>query len=377
MGNLDLIIKDVNKKFGNIAYHGVPQKYFTDEEKIPFSSIRLNYMLYGGINQGRLVEFCGEENSGKTTTALDIVANAQKFFKKIYDKELENIEFYKESKWVKEHEIYLKNRGEKKILWVDCENTLDEDWAKLLGVDINNWIVIKPQTQTAEQIFQMIEDMVNTDELGLVVIDSLAVMVSKQAYEKTIEEKTYGGISAALTLFSERMTGSCSKYKCTLIGINQVRDNMGSPYGGKVTPGGKGWKHNCSIRLEFQKGAYIDENRKELKRNADEPFGNLVMTHLIKTKVCKPNRKLGFYTLTYTEGIDVISDMVDLAIKEDLIIQSGSWFNIVDPETGGMMEDDKGEPLKIQGKPNVISFMKENKEICDLINKQLYSIIGE
>lgn len=375
--NLDSIIKDVNKEFGNIAYHGAPQKFFTDEEKIPFSSIRLNYMLYGGINQGRLIEFCGEENSGKTTTALDLVKNAQVFLKKIFEDELKNLEDCKESKGVKERQNYLINRGPKKVLWADCENTLDEDWAKLLGVDVSNLILIKPQTQTAEQIFQMVEDMVNTDELGLVVLDSLGVLVSAQAYDKSIEEKTYGGISGPLTLFSRRMVNSCSKYKCTFIGINQIRENMNSSYGGKITPGGKGWKHNCSIRLEFQKGDYIDEDRKALKRSAEEPFGNLVTINLLKTKVCKPNRKLGFYTLTYTEGIDIVNDLIDLAIKYDLIIQAGSWFNIVDTETGEIMEDDKGEVIKIQGKQNVLSFMKENAEIYEMLNKKLYLMIGE
>ena len=135
------------------------------------------------------------------------------------------------------------------------ENTLDEEWAQKLGVDIDKLILLEPQSQTAEQIFEMLLQMIDTDEVGLVVIDSLGVMLSAQAYEKRWKKRSYGGIAAALTLFSKKAELLCTKYNCTLIGINQMREDINSPYGGTITTGGKGWKHTCSVRLMFPKGS--------------------------------------------------------------------------------------------------------------------------
>ena len=141
MSKLDILCKDINKKFkANIAEKGI-QRITT--LKIPFSSPRANYMLYGGIPRGMLIEFAGEENSGKTTSALDICKNAQSLFQVEYEQELEKL---KEIENPKKPELtritYLENRGAQKIVYADCENTLDEDWAELLGVNINELYVL-------------------------------------------------------------------------------------------------------------------------------------------------------------------------------------------------------------------------------------------
>ena len=375
MGKLDILIKDINKQYKeDIAARGIA---LIMTQKIPFSSPRANYMLYGGLPRGRIIEFAGEENGGKTTTALDIVANAQPLFIKEWEDEIRELESSDKLKKDAQTRLdYLKSRGPKQVVYADCENTLDEEWAKNIGVDTDKMIVIKPQSQTAEQIFEMILQMIETDEVGLIVIDSLGVMLSAQAYEKTMEEKTYGGIAAALTLFSKKAELACSKYNCTLIGINQMRENMNSPYGGMITTGGKGWKHNCSIRLMFQKGAYIDERGNEIKRSADSPAGNLVMINIAKTKVCKPDRRVGFYTLNYHTGIDQVADMIEVAMKYGIIQQAGAWFNFIDIDTGEIITDEEGETLKIQGKPNLTDFLKTNTSLYDEISKKVESLIA-
>lgn len=374
MGKLDVLIKNFNKNYEeDIMARGIAR---IQTERIPFTSPRANYMLYGGLPRGRIIEFAGEENSGKTTTALDIVANAQPLFKKEWESEIADLKAIEKPKKTDQARLqYLESRGPKQVVYADCENTLDEDWALLLGVNVEELVVMKPMSQTAEQIFEMLLQMIETDEVGLVVIDSLGVMLSAAAYEKTVEEKTYGGIAAPLTLFSKKAELLCTKYNCTLIGINQMRENLNSPYGGAITTGGKGWKHNCSVRLMFQKGDYIDEKGNVLRKSAESPAGNLVMMNIAKTKVCKPDRKVGFYTLKYETGVDQLADMVETAINYGIIKQSGSWFTVVDVETGEFITDEDQEIIKIQGKPNVLQYLKECPELAQEIEEKVNELI--
>lgn len=389
MSKLDILVKQINKQYKeDIASRGIPERHF---EKIPFSSPLANYMTYGGIPRGRIVEFAGEENSGKTTTALDIVANAQKLFKKEYGEEIKNLQKLQDKKQAtKEQQTRLeylqKERGIKKVVYCDCENTLDEEWAEKLGVNTNEMILLKPMSQSAEEIFEMLLQMMDTDEVGLVVIDSLGVMISQQAYDKDMTEKTMGGIAAALTLFSKKAELLCTKYDCTLIGINQLREDM-SGFGQTITPGGRGWKHNCSLRLVFKKGDYIDENGNTLKRSATSPAGNEINIAILKTKVCRPDRKNGYYTLTYTNGVDKISDMIELACFYDIIQKGGSWFSIINIETGEIMQmdtlskDENGNPimsdLKFQGKPALLEYLRNDEKLTNLIYKQVMQKLEE
>lgn len=372
LSKLDILFKEFNKQYKEeIATTGIPK---IQVARIPFSSPRANYMLYGGIPRGRIVEFAGEENGGKTTTALDVVANAQKLFIKEWEEEIAELEAIEKPKKGQLTRLgYLLDRGPKKVIYADCENTLDEDWAIQLGVDVEELKLLKPLSQTAEQIFEMLLQSIETDEAGLVVIDSLGVMLSAQAYEKTMEEKTYGGIAAALTLFSKKAELLCTKYNCTLIGINQMRENLNSTYGGLTTTGGKAWKHNCSVRLMFRKGSYLDIKGNELRRSAETPAGNIVDISVEKTKICKPDRRIGSYTLMYDTGIDKVADTVDVAIKDGIIIQQGAWFNIVDVETGEYLTDEDDEIIKIQGRVNLINYFKEH----DFLFTELYQAVNE
>lgn len=374
MSKLDALIKDFNKQYKeDIAARGIAR---IEVAKIPFSSPRANYMLYGGIPRGRIVEFAGEEGGGKTTTALDIVANAQKLFEQEWQKEIADLEALDKPKKEQVARLtYIQQRGPKQVVYADCENTLDEDWARLLNVDVDKMFILKPMSQTAEQIFEMLLQTIETDEVGLVVLDSLGVMLSAQAYEKTMEEKTYGGIAAALTLFSKKAELLCAKYNCTLIGINQMREDMNSQYGGMITTGGKGWKHNCSVRLMFQKGSFIDERGNEIKRSSESPAGNLVNISIAKTKTCRPDRRTGFYTLSYTQGVDVIADTFETALKYGIIQQAGAWYSFVDLDTGEIIADEDGEVIKLCGKPNALEYLSDNSILLDEINTKLDSLI--
>lgn len=326
---LDEIIKEVNKN----AKEEIVTKGLADFTyvRIPFTSPRMNYMTYGGLPTGKLIEFFGEEHGGKTTTALDIVANFQNLF------------------------------PDKDVLFVDAENTFDVEWARKIGVDVEKLIVLQPKSQSAEQIFQIICDMVDTGELGLWVLDSIGALLSAQEWDKTLEDKTYGGVSKPLTLFSKRVEMLMQRHKCTGIGINQLRDKMNSTFGGTTTPGGRGWKHFCSVRIEFSRGRFIDEKGNEVSRGAENPAGNIVLANAVKNKTAPPTRHIGQYTIRYDIGIDYISDLVDVAILYNIIDKHGAWFSIVDIHTGEMLKD------KIQGQANLYQVLDDDVELLQKV----------
>lgn len=354
-------------------------------DRIPFSSPRANYMLYGGIPRGRITEFAGDEGSGKTTTALDIAGNAQKMFQEEYDLRVSELESKdKLNKTEAAELIELRSSGPKRVMWIDCENTFDDDWATVLGVDVGALYYMSPESQSAEEIFEMCMQIIDTGEIGLCVIDSLGMMVSQQEMEKTVEDATYGGISRALTKFSKKVELVCAKTNCALIGINQVRDNLNAGYGGPttVTPGGRCWKHVCSVRLEFRQGTPFDEEFKDVKKSFDSPFGHRVLISVKKTKICKPDRKSGFYTLTYADGINALCDIIDIAITKDIIHKAGGWFTFIDIETGELLtrEDEDGNlvDIKVHGQADLIPFLQneENAEIREMIMKNVEMFVG-
>jgi len=328
----------MNKKCKEeVATVGLPN--YEGYKRIPFTSPRMNYCTFGGLPVGKVIEFYGEEHGGKTTTTLDIIANYQ-------------------------------NMDERKVLYVDAENTLDADWATKLGVNVDDLIILHPTSQGAEDIFQFICDSVETGEIGLWVIDSLGVLLSQDEIDKDMDEATYAGISKSLTRFSKKVEMLNAKHKCTGIGINQLRDDLKSTWGGTKTTGGKCWKHVCSVRMEFSKGKYIDESGKILNNSTESPYGNEVMMLMKKNKTCPPTRRTGQYTLTYEYGIDYLTDLIDVAIRYDIVKQSGAWFSIVDTETGEIIKD------KIHGQSNVNKLLDEDEELLKLVEAQVDSQIG-
>ena len=337
---LDDLIKDMNKKAGETIVTRGLSDY--DYVRIPFTSPRMNYCTYGGIPVGKVTEFYGEEHGGKTTTALDIIAN------------------------------YQRMEDAKQVLYVDAENTLDVVWAHKLGVDTdNNFILFQPMAQTAEDILDFVLDAINTGEIGLWVLDSVGALVSNQEFEKGLDEKTYAGISGPLTRFSKKIVQFMHGKNCTGIGINQIRDDLNSSWNSTTTPGGKAWKHMCAVRIDFSRGRFIDDNGKEISRNSLECVGNIVNVSMQKNKTCPPKRHITSYTLNYDIGVDYIKDLVELAIDMNIIMKKGAWFDLVNPETGEVI----GE--KLQGQKNVEIYLKENEDVLAIIEEAMDNIIKE
>lgn len=385
MSKLDIAIQTLNRKYkAELVQKGVGMVYV---EKIPFSSPRLNYMTYGGIPIGKSTELFGPEGGGKTTTAIDIVGNAQRLAYRNWKERIESLQTahkelteknnktdQKRIASVAEEIEELTEKGPRKVVYVDSENTLDSDWAELNGVDLEEMYLIRPQDHTAEQVFQMILDLVGSGEILCIVLDSIPSLVSQKLYDKTLEEKTYAGISDAASEFSRKISPLISKHHTAYVQINQIRDNLKNPFDIYHVPGGRALKHLHALRLYFAKGKFIDDDNEELtNKNATEPFGNIVDIAMIKTKVCKPDRRIGFYTLKYETGIDVLADTIDMAIKYNFLVQSSSWFSLINSETGELLKDAEDKDLKFQGKPKLLAFLRDEVEIFD----ELYEAVNE
>ena len=200
----------------------------------------------------------------------------------------------------------------------------------------------------------MILDIIDSGDVSVLVLDSIPMLVSQQVFEEALEKKSYAGISAVLTMFSAKISHKLAVTNTLFIGLNQVREDLGNPYNQFSTPGGRGWKHLCAVRLMLRKGSLLDEDNKELKNSDGTPAGNLVECSIVKTKVCNPDRRIANYPLKYDTGIDTVSDLADFAIYTNVITQAGAWFYY-------------GEQ-KFQGKAKLILAMRENAVlVADLV----------
>jgi len=209
----DKILQDIMKRFGeDVVETG---KSESDYDRIPFSSPRLNYMTFGGLPVGQISEFSGPEGSGKTSTAVDIMKNAQ-------------IKFDKEAK---------KNKTQpKKIVFVDVEGTFDYTWAGKFGLDTKRITRLKMAGISAQDILNTILQLLSGHEIGLVVLDSIASMIPEQLEEKGVGEKIYGGLALSLQNFCLKAGKYLREDKVSIVCINQVRDNLNSMFGGTITP---------------------------------------------------------------------------------------------------------------------------------------------
>ena len=380
MRSIDLKMAELNKKFkAQIINQGTD---IIEVSKIPFSSPTANYMTYGGVPVGKITEFYGSEGGGKTTSALDICANAQKAFNKAFSDKVKSLtaqlneleskdtkEANKLADKVRTELVELQEKGSKVVVYVDAEQTLDVEWAQLLGVNTEELILVRPQEQTAEQVLQIIIDLVATGDVGLCVLDSIPMLVSQNILDESLEKKSYGGISQALTTFCSKVTPHLVQNQCALIGINQIREDISSMFNTTSTPGGKMWKHACSLRLRFRKDTLLDINNGELTSRAENPAGNRVAIEITKTKVCKPDRRIGYYTLNYTEGIDVLADTITIAIQLMLIKRGGSWYYYTDKD---------GNEHKFQGSGKLLEELRTNEpfrtELQNRINEVMYNV---
>ena len=357
MSSLNEVLKSISKKYGDtVVKIGVDD--LTIDGVISLGRPSADFCLYGGIPEGRITEFSGAEGSGKTTTAFICAGMYQK-------KELER-----------------NPENPRAIVFLDNEGTADPVWAKVLGYDMSDsakvpTICLRPEAQSAEEIFDMALDMLKTGEVGLLIFDSIATLVPQQISEESMEKQQIGGVAKSLTRFANTAIGLLRKYKATLIAINQVRENI-SGYGDPlITPGGRSWKHACSSRIMFKRGDFFDEDGNKLqKKEAQSPAGHVVEMYVLKTKTCRWDRKLSTYSLNYSKGVDVVADTVEVATHFGYIQNPAQGsFTVVDPDTGEIMKDENGKDIKIRGKKNLVDYFRNNlniwKKIYDLCEDKL------
>ena len=384
--SLQEVLNKINKEFKKeLAMKGIGDLII---KRIPFTSPRLNYETYGGIPRGRITMFAGKESSGKSTTALDIVKNGQITFYNEWNDEINECKTFieeNESKKSyksqvdekKERQKYLEKRGPLKIVYFDAEGTIDSDWARKLGVDVDNVYLVRLHTQTAEQFLDQVMRVVrDTDDVGLIVIDSIAVLVPQLVHGESFEQKSMGGNAKVVTDFCNEVCPILGEKDIACVIINQARDDFNNPYAEFKIPCGNGLKLASSLILTFQKGKLLDAAGNEQKQSYETPQGNIVWVRVQKTKCFKPDRRVGFYTLSYDYGVDVVADLIPMAVDLGVIDKAGAWFKIVNPDTGELLTYEDGEVIKFQGQANLMAFLRENEQVFNYINQYVTSKIA-
>ena len=331
MAEIDNLIAEVNKKYKTDIIRKASD--LKGIEFIPYTSPMMNYLTRGGVPVGRIIELVGLPQSGKTTTALDIISNFQK-------------------KYTDKYCVYL-----------DAENTIDKEWGETLGVDWSKVILIQPESEYGGELLDMLLDYIRSGKVGLAVLDSAPFIIPKAVQEKGLDEKSYGGNSALMKAFCDKAVPLCKKTECTFLMINQLRENIGNPYKPFKIPCGTAIAHACSQILWFTKGSLLDEKYKEVSSGYANPSGNLVSVKVEKNKVTKNDRRLQTYTLNYSTGVDEIKDTLDLAIMLGIISQAGAWYKAT-------LKD--GKEQKMQGFNGVQEFYYTDLEELEYLRKQVY-----
>lgn len=345
-------IKEISKKFGdgivNIGVNKAAKTLFS------LGSPSLDFCTYNSIPEGIFIEITGGEGSGKTLLSYLIAADYSK------------------------KEVLKPEEERRHILFVDAEGTADPEWAyTATRYDMNaqdiKTIYLTPTGQSAEQIFDMVREFVQSGQIGLVIFDSLTAIAPQLTNDESFEKKDMGGLAKPLADFVKRCTGLFNKYRTTFIGINGTIMNI-SGYGNpETTPGGTYWKRACSLRLKVKRGTYFDEDGNDLKSSAENPAGHVIETALLKSKFCRSDRKLGRCHLHYRKGIDLLWDTIEVATFFGLIDDSTQGtFKIVDPDTGELITDENGDVIKIRGKKNVKPYFEEHPKLWKAIYEKVY-----
>ena len=286
-------------------------------ESIPTGSLSLDIALgIGGVPKGRIIEIYGPESSGKTTLALHILAEAQK-------------------------------RGGE-VAFIDAEHALDPTYARALGVDIDSMLISQPDT--GEQGLEICEALVRSGAIDVVVVDSVAALTPRAEIEGDMGDSHVGLLARLMSQALRKLAGSIAKTNCIVIFINQLREKVGVMYGNpEVTTGGRALKFYSSVR--------IDVRRIEAIKNGAEIVGSRTRAKIVKNKVAPPFREAEF-DIMYGEGISKWGELIDLAVKLDLVQKSGSWFSM-------------GEMRLGQGRDAVKQYLKDNPEMAESIEAQV------
>lgn len=320
---IDLAIKQIDKAFGKGALIRLGDKPVEKIDSISTGSLGLDIALgIGGIPKGRIIEVYGPESSGKTTLALQIVAECQK------------------------------NGGI--CAFIDAEHALDVTYAKNLGVDIENLLVSQPDF--GEQALEILETLTRSGGIDLVIIDSVAALTPKSEIEGDMGDQHVGLQARLMSQALRKVTGVIHKMNTTVIFINQIRMKIGvMGYGSpETTTGGNALKFYASVRVDVRRVATL--------KQGDQNIGNRVKVKVVKNKVAPPFRGAEF-DIMFGEGISKEGELIDYGVKLDIVDKSGAWLSYGDKKLG-------------QGKENAKIFLKENPEIAQEIEEKIKASIS-
>ena len=313
-----------------------------------------------------------------TTTAVDICKNAIQLFKNEFEESVADLRL-KVSSGKKEYAGMLEDlidQGPKKVFYLDLEHAFDEAWSNKLGIENSEIEIMQPPDTAAEDILQTLQELVETGEIGLVVLDSIPSLVTKAELDKKYGERTVSSLAGLLTIFFRKIVPLLTRYECTLLAINQIRDNMDNPYVVN-TPGGQALKFYSSLRMLFRLGTPVDFLGNELPASTENPAGYIINAKIIKQKSAPFDRKLGSYYLMTQSGLRPDFDYAQLAVKKyGIIRKSGAWFTVCDPYTGEVLDNEAGQPLKLNGMARVYEYLQANADYYQKIQKYILDDIN-
>ena len=320
VNDLDEIIEEIREKFGEGAIMRLGEAKRVDVDVIPSGSISLDLALgVGGVPRGRIIEIFGPESSGKTTLALHILANAQK----------------------------LGGKG----AFVDAEHALDPEYAKRLGVDVENLLISQPDT--GEDALNILETLVRSGAISCVVVDSVAALTPRAEIEGEMGAQFIGLQARLMSQALRKLTALADRTKTTIIFINQIRSQIGMGpvmrMESTTTPGGRALKFYSSIRIEVKRVGQI--------KKGEEVIGSRVKAKVVKNKVAPPF-KVAEFDIYYNEGISKEADLINTGLKYGVISRSGNTLSF------------EGKRLGV-GIENAKKFLKENPDLAEKIKEKI------
>jgi len=316
-------LEEIKKEFGEGAIMRLKDVEAVHVDAISTSSIALDAALgIGGLPRGRVIEIYGPESSGKSTLALHCAAEAQ--------------------------------RKGGVAAFIDAEHALDPDYAKRLGVRVEDLLISQPDS--GEQGLQIVESLVRSNQVDIIVIDSVAALTPKREIAGEMGEPQIGLQARLMSQGLRKLSGIASKSKTVVLFLNQTRMKIGIPFGNpETTPGGLALKFYASVRIRLQRIAQI--------KQGDEIVGSRIKAKVVKNKVAAPFKTAEF-DIYYNEGISREADIINSAVKYDVIQKSGSWLNYGKVKLG-------------QGLPGAKQFLKENPKIIKEIKKEILEKMRE
>jgi len=346
MSDIETIVLDLRKKFGEQSIFILGKDERAHIKVRSSGSLMLDLALGGGYPQGRMIEFRGQEKSGKTTLACLAIAEAQV------------------------------SEPDKLNAIIDLEHSFNPEWAKVLGVDINKLLVSQPDTY-AEKIYEMIEEMLQSGKFAIIVVDSVASMICKEEFEEKDWEASKVGLSARVNAKAMRRlvsTGLLQKSGTTLIFINQLREKIGafSLYGTSTeTPGGRALRHNYSQILEVALGEQFVKGTGDNK----QVLGQQIKIRCIKNKIAPPYRTATI-DLYYDTGVDRITELVNVA-KTLNILSGSNWLKLINPLTGEVILDEQGNEIKFNGFAKTVEAIKEDLTKEGKLYDLIFNLVNE